>query len=137
MSAIYSPSLSSFGVTYVWVQGDTINDTVTISSPAITAQLYTFWFTIKQNLINPILDAYALFQTSWTAMGTSGSVSTAIQASRALTLGLPPGSWAFDWVMIDASGNDTTLMTSAGQPNNWGVGNAGAMIIIPRSTSSH
>jgi len=137
LSAIYSPTLSSYGVTYVWVQGDTINDSVTISSPLITAQLYTFWFTIKQNAFIPILDAFALFQSTWTVTATPGNISTAIRATHAQTLNIPIGTWVFDWIMIDVSGNETTLMTSAGQPNSWGPSNAGSMLILPRSTSSH
>jgi len=137
MSNIYAPNGSSWGVTYTWVQGDTINDSVTVASPLITVQLYTFWFTIKYLYGAP--DPQAIFQATWTASGGSGTLSTAIQATHAQTLALPPGNnYTFDWIMIDASLNETTLMTSAGQPTNSGQpGNAGAMIILPRSTLSH
>lgn len=137
MSNIYAPNGSSWGVTYTWVQGDTVNDSVTITSPIITAQLYTFWFTVKQAY--PMLDSQAVFQATWTAMGGAGALSTAIQATKTQTGNIPAGSaYVFDWVMIDASGNDTTIMTSAGQQNNSGMpGNAGAMIILPRSTANH
>jgi|SRR6266852_2967939 len=130
MSQISSPNGSSYGVTYTWVQGDTINDPVVISknTGVVDISLYNFWFTVKPNYGVP--DSQAIFGPfNWTiGVGLGVSGLTSIVATKAQTLSIAAGAYVFDFIMIDPSGNETTLMTSA--PN-------GSMIILPRVSLTH
>lgn len=128
MSILFSQSGSSYGVTYTWVQGDTINDSILIqSSPGTPLDISgcNFYFTIKPNPLYD--DNHATLRITWLVVSGASGV-TAIQAAKAQTIVIQPGNYIFDWVMVDTSGNSTTLMTS--EPT-------GAMVILPRSTLSH